>query len=215
MRLSRTRSSRRPQAGGHDVAGLSMRTTLLLFSFAAAAWLMAYPASAQVKASVAANTTPPWNKGIQPISRESYWSAMECGKQGGANPPCVFYDTGFCKNEEFTLALYTPYKFVAYSVWQAVSQKREPPTPSYAEAQRTRVVLGVRPLRRQNPIAAVQVRRGGKTVQPATKTLDGGGGTFIFDFAPFAPSSSITIDLVGKARTITCQVDRSVLARMR
>lgn len=177
------------------------------------------PASAQapapVKGTVAAGATPPWNKGIQPIGQENYWNAMECGKQGGANPPCVFYDSGLCKNEEYTLALYSPYKFVAYSVWQAVSQKKPAPTPSYQMAQQTRVVFGVRPLKRDNPITAVNIKRGTRVVKPATQTLDGGGGTFIFDFAAVAPTSGITIEFVGKARTQACVIDKASLARMR
>jgi hypothetical protein len=173
-------------------------------------------ALAQVKAQVPANITPAWNKGIQPISSESYWNAVECGKQGGDRPACVFYDADLCKNDDFTLALYTPYKMVAYAVWQAVRKGQPPPTPSYAEAQRTRVVLGVTPARgSKNPITAVTVKRGGRAVPPATRTLDGGGGTFIFDFAAFAPTGSITIELAGRERTVTCLVERSVLARLR
>lgn len=174
------------------------------------------PAASQVRARVPDGIKPPWNKGIQPISRESYWHAVDCGKQGGAQPACVFYDADLCANDEFTLALYTPYKQVAYTVWQAVSKKQPPPTPSYAEAQRTRVVLGVKARRvSQNPVTAVVIKRGGQAVRPATQTLDGGGGTFIFDFAAFAPTAGITIEMAGKAKTVTCTVDRAVLARMR
>ena len=71
-------------------------------------------AQAPIKAQARSAPTPAWNKGILPISSESYWNAVECGKQGGQDPPCVFYDTGLCKNEDFTLALFTPYKMVAY-----------------------------------------------------------------------------------------------------
>lgn len=174
------------------------------------------PARAQIKAQVPANITPAWNKGIQPISSESYWNAVECGKQGGDRPPCVFYDADVCKNADFTLALFTPYKFVAYTVWQAVRKKQPPPNPSYAEAQRTRVVLGVTPVRgSKNPIAAVTIKRGGRTVPPVTRTLDGGGGTFIFDFAAFAPTATITIELAGRSTTHSCVVERAVLARFR
>src|SRR5262249_56729826 len=42
-------------------------------------------AYAQVKA-LPKPASPPWDKGIQPISRDSYYSAIACGKQGGANP---------------------------------------------------------------------------------------------------------------------------------
>ena len=98
---------------------------------------LAVPAAhAQVTGHLPAAITPPWAKGIQPISQESYWNAVSCGKQPGARPTCVFYDAELCANDEFTLALYTPYKQVAYTVWQAVSQKKPAPTPSYGEAQR-------------------------------------------------------------------------------
>ena len=160
--------------------------------------------------------TPAWSKGIQPISRESYWNAVECGKQGGQRPLCVFYDADLCKNDDFTLALYTPYKQVAYEVWQAVRQKQDAPTPSYGDAQRTRITLGVTPAAAaKNPITAVTIKRGGRAVKPATQSLDGGGGRFIFDFPAFAPTEDITIELAGRARTQTCLVDKTVLSRFR
>jgi hypothetical protein len=131
-------------------------------------------------------------------------------------PACVFWDSGLCKNDDFTLAFYTPYKQVAYEVWQAVSKKQEPPTPSYAAAQRTRIVLGITPVRgSKNPIAVVSVRRGGRVVKPATQTVARGSGTFIFDFPAFAPTGNLTIELIGQTGTIKCAVDRSVLARFR
>ena len=55
-----------------------------------------------------------------PINAESYYHAIECGKQGGDDPPCVFWDTGICKNDDFTLTFYSGYKQVAYEVWTAV-----------------------------------------------------------------------------------------------
>src|SRR3954466_4691780 len=94
--------------------------------------LQVSPARAQITAQRPAGAnTPAWNKGIQPISRDSYYNAIACGKQGGERPLCVFYDADLCKNDDFTLALFTPYKMVAYEVWQAVRQHREAPTPSY------------------------------------------------------------------------------------
>jgi hypothetical protein len=196
-----------------------MRITVPRLTWASAilglALVCAADAGAQVKAQVPPAGKPSWNKGVQPISRESYYSAIECGKQGGPGPACLFYDTDLCKNDEFTLAMYTPYKMVAYTVWQAVQQKREPPNPSYPEAQKLRVVLGVKPRHTNNPLTALTIKRGGRSVKAATQTLDAGGGTFIFDFATFAPTSGITIEMTGKAKTITCRVDAAVLARFR
>jgi hypothetical protein len=194
---------------------MSRRLTVLAVGIALLLLVHA-PVRAQLKAQVPATITPAWNKGIQAINSENYWNAVECGKQGGDRPACVFYDADLCKNDDFTLALYTPYKMVAHAVWTAVRKKQKPPTPSYAEAQRTRVVIGITPARgSKNAITAVNIKRGGKSIPPATRTLDGAGGTFIFDYAPFAPTAGITIELVGKTKTVSCAVDRSTLARFR
>jgi hypothetical protein len=193
-------------------------TPTVLHSIVVLSLAMGAPALAQITAQPPKGPlTPPWDKGIQPISRDSYYNAIACGKQGGANPACVFWDTGLCKNDDFTLALYTPYKQVAYEVWQAVRAKQEPPTPSYAEAQRTRITVGVTPTAgSKNAITAVTVTRGGRAVKPVTQSLEsGGGGKFIFDFPAFAATDGITIQLAGRTRTLTCAIDRSVLATFR
>jgi len=174
------------------------------------------PAPAAVKAAMPPAAKPAWTKGIQPLSRESYYHAIECGKLGGAQSPCVFYDADLCKNEDYVLSLYSPYKQVAYEVWLAVTRNQDPPEPSYRGAQQTRVVLGVTPVRgSKNQLAKVAVKRGGKTIAPDTSTLDGGGGNFIFDFPTFAPSATVTLELTGKARTQTCVIAPAVLARFR
>jgi hypothetical protein len=193
-----------------------MRPTRVL-AFTMLLGLVAPTAHAQVKGRVPANAAPPWSKGIQPISRDSYWSAVSCGKQPGARPACVFYDAELCANEEFTLAFYTPYKQVAYTVWQAVSRKQPAPTPSYPEAQRmSRLIVGVRPKHAaQNPVTGLTITRGKATIDPASRSLDSGAGTFYFDFAAFAPTASITLNMAGKATTVTCTIDRATLSQMR
>jgi hypothetical protein len=175
------------------------------------------PAAAQttVKAQVAAST-PAWEKGIQPISPESYYHAIECGKQEGRAPACVFWDTGLCKNDDYTLAMYTPYKMVAYEVWRVIQNGQPAPQPSYQEAQRTRVTIGVTAARgTTNPITGVVVKRGGRTIEPTSRSIEGAGGRFTFDPAAFAATGAITIQLVGRSRTIACQVDQPTLARFR
>lgn len=175
------------------------------------------PALAQIKAQLPEGPlTPPWDKGIQPISRDSYWNAIECGKQGGARPACVFYDADLCKNDDFTLALYTPYKSVSYEVWRVVRSGQPAPTPSYGEAQRTRVTLGVtRAAGSKNAITGVVIKRGGKTIEPIARALDATGGKFTFDFPAFAPTAGIAIEVAGSARTRTCTIDQAVLAQFR
>ena len=172
---------------------------------------------AQIKARPPSGAmTPAWDKGIQPISRDSYWNAVECGKQRGARPACVFYDADLCKNDDFTLALYTPYKSVAYEVWRTIRSGQPPPTPSYSEAQRTRVTLGVTLAKGStNAITGVVIARGGKTIEPAARALDVTGGKFTFDFQAFAPTADITIEVAGRARTQRCSVEQAVLTRFR
>jgi hypothetical protein len=172
---------------------------------------------AQIKARLPDGPiTPAWDKGIQPISRDSYYHAIECGKQGGARPACVFYDADLCKNDDFTLALYTPYKSVAYEVWRVVKSGQPAPTPSYGEAQRTRVTVGVTLAPgSKNTVTGLLIKRGGKTIEPTARALDATGGKFTFDFAPFAPTAGITVEVAGALRTKTCAIDQSLLALFR
>ena len=192
-----------------------MRTAFI--ALVATLGLCAPALHAQIKAQLPDGPMmPPWDKGIQPITRDSYWNAVECGKQGGARPACVFYDADLCKNDDFTLALYTPYKSVAYEVWRVVKSGQPAPTPSYAEAQRTRVTIGVtRSAGTRNTITGLVIKRNGKTIEPAARALDPTGGKFTFDFAPFGPTAGITIDVAGSLRTRSCTIEPSVLTMFR
>ena len=192
------------------------RVTLIPLIVVCVALVAPAVARAQIKAQARSAPTPAWTKGILPISPESYWNAVECGKQGGQDPPCVFYDTGLCKNEDFALALYTPYKMVAYEVWRVVSQKQTPPTPSYPEAQRTRITVGLTPVRgSKNIFKDLTLRRGGRVVPPVSRSLSDGGGRFTFDYPAFAATTSVTLDLVGGTKTISCLIEQPVLAQFR
>jgi hypothetical protein len=174
------------------------------------------PASAQIKAQARSAPTPPWEKGILPISPESYWHAVECGKQGGQDPPCVFWDTGLCRNEDFALALYTPYKMVAYEVWAAVRQKKDPPTPNFQQAQQTRVTVGVKPEKgSKNPLKELVLKRGGKVVPPVSRAIATGDARYTYDYPAFAATGSVTLEMVGQMKTVSCVIDQSVLTQFR
>ena len=171
---------------------------------------------AQIKAQVRPAPTPAWNKGITPISAESYYNAIECGKQGGENPACVFWDTDLCKNDDFTLAWYTPYKQVAYEVWLAARQKKPAPQPNYAAAQRQRVTIGITLARgSKNALTDFSVKRGGKPAAPTERSLSAGGGRFTFDYPAFAATTAVTLELAGKERTISCVLSPAVLRQLR
>jgi hypothetical protein len=173
-------------------------------------------ASAQVTAVARPGATPAWDKGMLPINAESYYHAIECGKQGGDDPPCVFWDTGICKNDDFTLTFYSGYKQVAYEVWTAVRAKKPAPQPSYQSARLTRVTIGVTPVRgTKNAFSGLVVKRGGKVVTAVDRYIADGSGRFTFDYSAWAPTSSVRLDLVGKARTISCVIPSAVLRQFR
>ncbi len=178
------------------------------------AGFLGVPVGAQIKAVARPAGTPAWSKGILPISPETYYQAIECGKKGGGDPPCVFWDTGLCKNSDFELAMYTPYKMVAYEVWNAVRKQQPAPQPNYAEAQRTRITVGVTPVRGStNTLSQLTLKRGATVVEPVARSI--ASGRFTFDYPAFAPTATVTLELVGKSKTLSCTIDRAVLASFR
>lgn len=169
-----------------------------------------------VRAQARPNPTPAWGKGIQPISQESYYNAIECGKQGVADPPCVFWDNNICKNDDFTLAWYTPYKQVAYQVWAAVSRKQPVPQPNYQAASRANVTIGVTPVKGgKNTLKEVVLKRAGKPAIVIDRSLSNGGGRYTFPTAAFAPSAAVVVEMLGSERTISCTFSPAVLRQMR
>jgi len=42
-----------------------------------------------------------------------------------------------------------------------------------------------------------------------------GGGRFTFDFPAFAATASVTLELVGKTKTLSCLIEQPVLAQFR
>lgn len=169
-----------------------------------------------IRAQARPNPTPAWGKGILPLSPESYYNAIECGKQDSADPPCLFWDTGVCKNDDFTLAWYSPYKQVAYEVWLAVRRKQPAPQPNYQAASKTRVTIGVTPVKgAKNTLKELVLKRGGKPVPPMDRSVSGGGGRYTFDTPMLAPTADVVLDLVGSERTVSCTIPRGVLQQFR
>jgi hypothetical protein len=189
---------------------------LLVLAIVACALLGRARAHAKITAVARPGAKPAWNKGMLPVSAESYYNAIECGKQGGEDPPCVFWDTGICKNDDFALAFYSGYKQVAYEVWTAVRKKQAAPQPSYQAAQRTRVTIGVTPVGgSKNTFTDLVLKRGGKAVSPVARSVSGGAGQFTFDYAPWAPTRSVTLELVGKTKIVSCAIPANVLSQFR
>lgn len=173
-------------------------------------------ATVSIKATGRPNPTPAWGKGIQPLTPESYYNAIECGKQAVNDPPCVFWDTGICKNEDFDLAWYSAYKQVAYEVWTAVRAKKPAPQPNYQAASRTRVSIGITPVKgKKNSLKQLVFKRAGKPIEPVDRSLSAGGGRYTFDTPMLAPTAEVTLEMIGSERTISCAIPASVLRMMR
>jgi len=78
------------------------------------------------------------------------------------------------------------------------------------------LTIGVTPVRgSKNVFSELVLKRGGKVVAAAAKANEPGGGKFTYDYAPFAPTAPLTIEIVGKAKTIACTVPPDVLASFR
>ena len=191
--------------GGRHIAAL-----LLLF------FLTGSPTDGESQFTAIARPTssPIWNKGLMPISPESYYNAIECGKQGGDDPPCVFWDTGLCENPDFTLSAYSAYKQIAYQVWVAVRSGRPAPQPDFNAAQRTRVTIGVEQIDgSHNELRDFILKRNGETVRPVDRNIR--AGRITFDYPAWTPTAMITLEIIGNDRSLTCSIEPSVLRQFR
>ena len=194
----------------------AVRWALAVVSFLVVVGAWASDASAQIQATARAGATPPWTKGILPISPESYYHAIECGTQGGDDPACVFWDTGLCQNDDFTLAAHSAYKQVAYEVWVAVRKGQPAPQPDFQTARRTRVTISATPISgADNPLTDLVLTRDGEPARPVDRSVRDSSGRATYDYAAWAPTAAVTLDMVGEARTVSCVIPPAVLRQFR
>lgn len=185
---------------------------LLIAALLAVAWPTG--AAAQITATARPGATPPWDKGLQPMTPESYYHAIECGKQESGDPPCVFWDTGLCQNDDFTLSAYSAYKQVAYEVWATVQQGQPAPEPNFYAAQRTRVTINAVPAPGSDAVLTdLILTRGGEAVSPVDRNIRAGRVTW--DYEAWAPTTAVTLDMVSETRTISCVIEPAVLRQFR
>ena len=52
-------------------------------------------------------------------------------------------------------------------------------------------------------------------IAPVARSLADGGGRFTFDYPALAATTTVTLDMKGSAKTISCAIDASVLAQFR
>jgi hypothetical protein len=57
------------------------------------------------------------------------------------------------------------------------------------------------------------LRRGGKPVAPVDGSV--ASARWTFDYPAFSPTTSLTLEIAGKARTISCAIDEKTLASFR
>ena len=226
MMTRRHRRSMRPLPGQHEghADGFGGKCILRVFvpfvvNLLMATFMASAPAivnAQQITAKVRPAPAPVWNQGIKPVDATSYYNAIECGKQGGSSPACVFWDTGLCENSDFTLTWYTGYKQVAYEVWTAVNRKQPVPKPNFQAAQRQRVTIGVTPAKgAKNVLKDLVVTRAGKPATTFERSVSAGGGRFTFDYPAFAPTADVTIQMIGEQKTLSCVIPQAVLRQLR
>ena len=171
-------------------------------------------AAAQITATARAGATPPWDKGLQAISPESYYHAIECGNTDAADPACVFWDTGLCANDDFTLSAYSAYKQVAYEVWATVRRGQPAPEPDFYAARRTRVTISATPTAGSgSELTDLILKRGETAASPVDRNIRAGRVTW--DYDAWAPTGTVTLEIVGSERTLTCTIPPDVLRQFR
>jgi len=67
----------------------------------------------------------------------------------------------------------------------------------------------------KNVLTDLIVKRGDKTMPPVDRSIGGGGGRFTFDYPAFAATADVTLRLVGRDKTVSCLIPRSVLTQFR
>jgi hypothetical protein len=67
----------------------------------------------------------------------------------------------------------------------------------------------------KNVLTDLVVKRAGKPVASTVRTVSGGSGSFTFDYAAWAPTATVTLQMIGKTRTISCTISSEVLRQFR
>ena len=172
------------------------------------------PAPPAVKAAMPPAAKPAWNKGIQPISQTAIRTPSSAASRAAPSRRAS-YDADLCKNDDYRLSLYSPYKQVAYEVWEAVRRSR---------SRRRRATgapsgRGSRSVSRRPRLEKRAGRAGDEARRPDGRAghLDvrRRGRQLHLRRPAFAPSATVTLELTGKTRTQTCVIAPAVLARFR
>jgi len=167
--------------------------------------------------------------GITNVTLESRREALACGKSGA---DCVApYRLCPSENRRYSAWIATPFSRIAFSVFDALQRHERPKPLEAGDANMWGVGIYVYPAEDYASADAIQrilIRRAGNTIEPATTTLapvyltspagvkkELSKGFFAFPADVFAPTSEITIVLIGSAGEVTCSFDREKLSALR
>lgn len=169
--------------------------------------------------------------GIKPITREARTEAIACGKSG---TDCAIAPYRLCSPEigpQYSAWIASPFSRVASSIFEALAKHAKPDPMTPGEANGWGVGIYVSPSEDFGTAAAIErivIRRAGATIEPITTTIAPvavtnpqgrkkqlSKGFFAFPMEAFAPTSDITIVLIGSAGEATCSLDRRRLSILR
>jgi hypothetical protein len=180
--------------------------------------------------SAPAQEAPPLAKGvIARLTAEIREEALQCGRTG---PECVVRPYDLCPEApDYVATLITPFSRVAIAAMEAQKNGRPLGRMGAATVNRWGVAISVSPAAHvPNPsaIERVEIRRDGRTIQPAKTTVgpittsmsDGSTrqsarGIFTFSAEAFEPSTDVLVVLTGSSGERTCTLDRARLTALR
>jgi hypothetical protein len=67
----------------------------------------------------------------------------------------------------------------------------------------------------KNAFSDLILKRAGKAVAAAARSPVDGGMRITYDYPAWAATADITLDIVGKSKTISCAIEKAVLTQMR
>jgi hypothetical protein len=166
---------------------------------------------------------------IERLDAETHAQAVACGRSG---PACSVAPYQLCASDgRYAARIVTPFSRVASGVNDAMMAGRRPNAMTPGAATRWGVGIYVYPAENSEKADAIQrleIRRDGRTIQPATSTVgplsvkatDGSTkqlarGFFAFPVDVFAPTADVTVVFVGSAGETTCVLDAARLRALR
>jgi len=164
---------------------------------------------------------------VERLTQETYDEAVACGRSGG---DCAVTPYLVCPSQggRFSSYIATPFSRVAASVFDALKAGLPVRPMGQNEANGWGLGIYVMPgpnQRLADSIQKVLIRRGEELIEPLTTTIApavyrGGNppllkGFFTFPMNALAPSSSVTVVLIGASGTTNCSFDQRQLETLR